>query len=245
MERRGESIPFENYRRCLMVEFVGTLALVMGGASTAVASYFFFPETMNPYYEHILIGVTVSIIVSLSILLFGKISGALINPAITVSYVIRKVMPRKLLVPYIAVQLIASVVAGVLLDFLYGSINSPTHFGSTMLKDGATPLTGTILEIVGTIFLTLAALFAAISLKDRYEKQALLVGLVLFVLTAVIGPFTGASFNPARSLGPALASMIFKNQYVYWIGPFAGAVLAAYIDEDVRVNLKVTVPANH
>jgi glycerol uptake facilitator-like aquaporin len=223
-------LPFENLKTSLALEFAGTFFLVFGAASTAVLSYYLV-SWMNPFVEHVLIAVTVGVVVSLSILLFGSKSGAIINPAITVSFALAGTMPRRYLVPYVAAQLLASLLAGVCLWILFHSLNSPTHLGSTKIQEGATPISGTILEIAGTVILSFAAIVAttASSLKENPRKQSLLVGLVIFFLTVVIGPFTGASFNPSRSLGPALASGFLRDQYVYLVGPLAGGILAAII----------------
>jgi glycerol uptake facilitator-like aquaporin len=77
--------------------------------------------------------------------------------------------------------------------------------------------------------LSAVALTASTRFKGGAKKQALLVGVTLFVLTVLIGPFTGASFNPSRSLGPTVASMYFENQYVYWVGPISGSMISAVI----------------
>jgi len=91
-----------------------------------------------------------------------------------------------------------------------------------------TTVEGVSLEIVGTFVLALSALSAGSFLKSP-AKQAALVGSTLFVLIMAIGPLTGASFNPARSIGPAMFSGYMTGQLVYWIGPFLGAGLAGLL----------------
>ena len=90
------------------------------------------------------------------------------------------------------------------------------------------------IEALGTFILAVSAL-AATAWISRAVLQALVVGCTLTVLILFIGPLTGAGFNPARSLGPALASGYFSNLYVYVIGPFVGALLAGLLFRQIHV----------
>jgi glycerol uptake facilitator-like aquaporin len=103
-----------------------------------------------------------------------------------------------------------------------------TSLGSTKLATGIDPALGIALEALGTFALALSALIAATRLK-KSQHQALFVGGTLAILILLIGPSTGASFNPARSLGPALAAGYLSNLSVYFVGPIAGALLAGLI----------------
>src|SRR5262249_37752725 len=101
------------------------------------------------------------------------------------------------------------------------------------------------LEIIGTFVLAISGLSASSFIRNPI-KQGTLVGATLFALILLIGPSTGASFNPARSLGPALFSgFFFYSQLVYWIGPIIGAIAAgltfAFVrgDHDKRTNLDI------
>ena len=222
-----KKLPYKDLPKSMLLESLGTLALVVLAASTAIGSYLL--KGMDPFKEHALIAVTVAIVVGLSTLLFGSVSGAHINPSVSLAHAISGVIPRRMLVPFFGGQIAAAVVSAAVLRVAFGSINSPTHFGLTKIQEGATPTTGLLLEIIGTFVLSCVALYSSMSLKGKPEKQAILSGVTIFVLTVLIGPFTGASFNPSRSLGPALASGIFENQVVYWVGPLTGAALAGSV----------------
>jgi len=87
-------------------------------------------------------------------------------------------------------------------------------------------LEGIALEAAGTFVLALVALIASSRIR-RAGTQALVVGAVLFLLILVLGPLTGAGFNPARSFGPALAAGFFDDLHVYILGPVAGGLSAA------------------
>ena len=209
-----------------MVEFIGTLALITLAASTSIFGHTILG--LDPYKSHILIGITVFIVVGLSTILFGEISGAHINPSISLSFLLSGQMPRKMFLPYIGAQLSAALISGIMLRLAFSSLNS-TDFGSTKIQEGATPLTGTFLEMLGTFFLAYVALMISTRFKGKPREQSLLGGATIFLLTLIIGPFTGASFSLARSLGPAIASMHYDYLYIYLIGPLAGSALAGIV----------------
>jgi glycerol uptake facilitator-like aquaporin len=102
----------------------------------------------------------------------------------------------------------------------------PADLGSTELAVGITPLYGILLEAIGTFLLCSAALTATFYVRQPI-RQAALVGGTLSILISFIGNLTGASFNPARTIGPALSSGHWSNIVVYLIGPLLGALLAA------------------
>src|SRR5205814_7685707 len=122
-----------------------------------------------------MIATTVSLTVATMIALLGRISGAHINPAITLSHAIAGLMPRKLFLLYILTQLLAAVVSGILLYLAFQSIPSPTHFGSTKIQEGANVPVGLLLETTGTFVLSNAALIASTRFKGRAGRQALVV----------------------------------------------------------------------
>jgi glycerol uptake facilitator-like aquaporin len=104
----------------------------------------------------------------------------------------------------------------------------PADLGSTELARGVNPLYGIVIEMIGTFVLCSAALTATFYVRKRL-MQAALVGGTLFFLILLFAPLTGASFNPARSIGPALWSWHWSGVYVYLIGPLIGAVFAALL----------------
>jgi MIP family channel proteins len=162
------------------------------------------------------------------ILLLGKRSGAHINPAITIAHGLAGRFKRELFIPYVAFQLVGALLAGLTLRVAFGPPGESIGLGSTRLAAGVTPIEGIVIEAAGTFVLALAALSAS-SLSKAPANQAILIGATLFVLIVLIGPVTGASFNPARSLGPSLFSGYFGSQFVYWVGPLVGAGCAGLL----------------
>jgi len=166
--------------------------------------------------------------VGLMILIFGRQSGSVINPAVTIAAASAKLLKRDLLIPYLIFQTIGGLLAGLTLKIVFTSANSATDLGSTKLATGLTPFVGISFEELGTFVLASSALIASTKLKKTHH-QALLVGLTLFTLIIFIGPLTGAGLNPARSLGPSVASGYFTSLYIYIIGPIIGALAAGLL----------------
>ncbi len=173
--------------------------------------------------------------VGTSIVLLGKHSGAHINPAVTVACSVSRRMPRSLLVPYVFFQIIGGLLAGLTLRRAFGSSDSITKLGSTQLAPSISPLIGTALETIGTLTLVLVILVTASRTRSA-KINGFIIGTTLFILILLIGPFTGASFNPARSLGPSIASGYLTNQLVYWIGPLSGGLIGASLFNMIQGN---------
>jgi glycerol uptake facilitator-like aquaporin len=201
---------------------VGTYLLVfLGPASVVVAPFVGF---QLPFEALTLVATVFGCTVASLILLLGRFSGAHINPAITVASGLAGGLKRQLIVPYLVFQIIGGLLAGLSLKVVFGSFSSFADLGSTKLAPGMTPVEGVALKMAGTIVLAFSVLYASTKVRGR-RWQATLVGATLLALIMLIGPLTGASFNPARSLGPSLFSGYFANQYVYWVGPFVCPIL--------------------
>lgn len=217
-----DSIFAASSRRQLLSEVLGTYLLVAIGPGTVVlVSASRLPSTVGL----LLVAFVFGAVVAGAIVALGWISGALINPAITLASATAGSISRRIVAPYIACQLLGALGAGLTLAVTFGALN-PASLGSTKLASGVSPVEGLALETLGTFILASSALIAGSILDGSSLAQASLVGSTLFILIVLIGPLTGASFNPARSLGPSLFSDYFKNQLIYYVGPVAGGVLA-------------------
>lgn len=181
----------------------------------------------------LIIALTFGGVVGFLIVLFGEHSGAVFNPAITLGASIAKSLRTKYFVPYVIFQISGGLIAGLTLRAMFVTLSSKSDLGSTKLALGLSPPVGIMIEAAGTFVLTTSALFASAKIKSR-RFQGLLVGSTLFFLILMIGPLTGAGFNPARSLGPSLASGYFQNLYVYIIGPLLGAAIAGLLFRRTR-----------
>ena len=209
---------------------LGTYLLVLiGPGSIIVASLL----SLSPVEALGLVAAAFGFTVATVILFLGRFSGAHINPAITVGSTLSGTFDRDLLLPYVSFQIAGGLLAGLSLRLVLGSLGPVASLGSTKLAAGVTPVQGVLLEIAGTFILTMSALTASSYVKTSF-RRAILVGGTLLVLILFIGPLTGASFNPARSLGPSLFSGYLDNQAAYYIGPVVGAAGAGLTFRRVR-----------
>jgi MIP family channel proteins len=217
-------IPCSKCKRECSAEFLGTYLLVLFGAGSVIVS-----SVIKGFGALVFVAGIFGGTVMLVILLLGKHSGAHINPAVTIAHAFARRTRNDLVLPYLCFQGLGAVVAALTLRmFFLNQTVFPADLGSTELARGVNPLYGVAIEATGTFLLCSAALTATFYLR-KPVGQAALVGGTLFLLILLFGPLTGASFNPARSIGPALWSWHWGGEYVYVIGPFIGAVLAALL----------------
>jgi glycerol uptake facilitator-like aquaporin len=208
-------------------EFLGTYLLVLlGSASVIVAARIF--GSANPVASTLFIASVFGGTVAFVVLTLGRASAALINPAVSVGHAAGRAIRPNRLIPYVGFQLLGGVLAGLTLRALFQTADVTGNLGSTSLAAGVHPIAGGLFEFAGTAILSFVTLVAS-KWAHGSGRQAALVGGTLFLLIALIGPLTGASFNPARSLGPSLASGFFDHQYVYWLGPIPGGLLAGLL----------------
>jgi aquaporin Z len=209
----------------LSAEFIGTFALIFIGAGAGALG---LGGVVGVAFAH---GLVVATFVSG----YGPISGCHINPAVTVSvWVARQISPRDAGL-YIVVQLLGGIAGGLLLRFVLGG--PETGLGATVLAENlaigdvsisVTPLAGLVLEIILTFFLANAVLNTAVAGRGG-DVAALAIGLTLTFCILMGGPLTGASLNPARTIGPAIATGIFSDIWLYIVGPVVGGILAGIL----------------
>jgi MIP family channel proteins len=210
----------QNLSTSLLAEFIGTFALIFIGAGAGALG------------DGGLVGVAFAhglVIVSFAYA-YGHISGTHINPAVTIGVWTAGKIDTGRAFSYIFFQLLGGVVAAYTLAWVLGSRSG--NLGATLLADGVTPAVGVVLEAILTFFLANVVLNAAVSGKAG-GHAGLAIGLTLTLAILMGGPLTGASLNPARSLGPAVATGNFANLWVYFVGPILGGVVAGLLYKGV------------
>ena len=165
---------------------------------------------------HLGVAAVFGLVVTAAIAAFAPISGAHINPAATFALMLAGQFPKERVLPYIVVQLLGAALAGFLLLLLFGMKG---NLGVTVPSGSV--VQAFVLETVFTFFLLLVALRSGLPW---------IVGGVVALEAAMGGPITGASMNPARSFGPALASGIWTAHWLYWAAPLLGATLAVAVN---------------
>ena len=201
----------------LIVEFIGTFALILIGGAAVVQS----TDTglVGIAFAH---GFTVMVM----IYAFGSISGAFINPAVTIGAFLIKAIELKEAFLYICAQLLGAICGAYILTIFFGSTD--INMGATHPSESVSLISAFVVELVLTFFLVNSVLHCAVDNKAG-KFAGLAIGSTLFVCILAGGPLTGASLNPARSFGPMVISGDFKFIILYFLGPIGGAILAALI----------------
>jgi len=169
---------------------------------------------------HLGIAMTFGFIVTAMIYTIGEISGAHINPAVSIAFWAAGVFSSKDLIPYIIAQLIGAVLASATLYFLFPSAGT---MGETLPT--GTAMQSFILEIILTFFLMFVIINVATGSKEQGMMAGLAIGLVVLLEAAFAGPICGASMNPARSIAPAIFAGNLTHLWLYIVGPIIGALL--------------------
>lgn len=157
------------------------------------------------------------------------ISGAHMNPAVTVALWATGHVKTFTAVGYIIAQLVGSVVAALFLKVVFVSASPQFFLGDTFLRSDVTPGIGILVEAILTFFLVWTVFATLVDKRADHGHGGLAVGFILAVAVMVGGYFTMGALNPARSFGPALVSSHWVNHFVYWVGPLIGALVAAFV----------------
>ncbi|MCB1058244.1 MAG: MIP family channel protein [Acidobacteria bacterium] len=207
-----------------LAEVLGTFALVVCGCGAIVVN------AQTGVLGHVGVALTFGLVVTVLVAATGHVSGAHLNPAVTLAFAVaRHFRPREIPI-YIASQLVgASAGAGALL----GLFGNQAALGSTVPQGSA--MQSFWLEILLSAVLMFAIIAVATDTRAVGETAALVIGATVAVDALWGGPISGASMNPARSFGPALLSGTWTHHWLYWIAPILGAILGAALYQLLRV----------
>jgi aquaporin Z len=207
--------------RRLFSELLGTFLLVLVGAGGGVVN----AATHGAIGRAA--GVTAPGLVVLGVILFmGTVSGAHLNPAVTLAFAARGDFPWRRVPGYIVTQLIAAAGACLVLKLLFGNIG---QLGLTQPGSGFTDLQAMAVELLLTVGLVCVILGTASSAQNVGPLSAIAVGGTIILAGLWSSPVSGASMNPARSFGPALVTGDWNAYWVYLAGPLLGAGVAVGI----------------
>jgi MIP family channel proteins len=212
------------WRRAL-TEALGTFMLVFAGCG-AIVTDAFTDGSLGP------VGVSLvfAFVITAAIYAGGHLSGAHYNPAVTVAFVAARHFPGREAAAYVAAQVAGATLAALLLAAAWP--DQPANLGATVPSIGVA--TALLYEAVMSAFLMFVITAVATDTRAVGAAAALAIGLTVGLDALFGGPLTGASMNPARSLGPALASGTWSDFWLYLVGPFAGATLGAFAYELIR-----------
>lgn len=202
--------------RCLAAEFLGSYALVFAGTGAIVID-----SVTGGVIGHAGIALTFGLVVMAMISAIGDVSGAHINPAVSIAFTAAGRFPVARLVPYVVVQIAGALAASGTLRLLFPDA---TTLGQT-LPHGSWQQSF-VLEVILTFFLMWVILHVSSGAAEKGIIAGTAIGSVVALEAMFAGPICGASMNPARSFGPAIVSGQLDTLWVYIVAPAVGALLA-------------------
>ena len=211
-------------------EAIGTFILVFAGTGAVV-----FGDITDGQVTPLGIGLVFGLVVMALIYTLGDVSGAHINPAVTIAFWAAGKFPGRQVVPYIVSQCAGATMASAVLRALFGLHK---NMGATLPIEGLV-YQCLILETILTFILMFVILNIATGSSEQGTIAGIVIGGVIALEATFAGPISGASMNPARSLGPALVSWNFSSLWIYLLGPTLGALLAVPAWRLVRLAKRV------
>ena len=197
-------------------EALGTFALVFCGTGAIIIN-----QESGGAITHMGIAFTFGLIVMVMIYALGPVSGAHLNPAVTIAFTIAKRFPAKEIFPFILSQTIGAFLASFALRMMFPGNDL---LGSTL--PAGSELQSFMLEVILTFFLMLVIIQVATGSKEQGMFAGLAIGSTVLLEAMFAGPVCGASMNPIRSLSPAVVSGHLEHLWIYLSAPMLGAALA-------------------
>jgi aquaporin Z len=205
-----------------VAEFIGTFFLIIIGTGAIIINNT-YPNALG----HLGISIAFGAVILVMIYTCGHVSGAHFNPAVTIAFSVWGKFDKKHIIPYIVSQILGAICGSLLLRSLFGNVynlgatlpNYPAGHGSST--------TAFVFEVIFTFCLMFVIMSVATDSKAEGSFAGIVIGLTVMMGAAVAGPISGGSFNPARSIGPALVSGNLNHIWIYILAPIVGAVLAS------------------
>ena len=208
--------------RHAVAEFIGIYALVFVGSAALIVSR--TGANVNLIEIALAHGLALAVMVTATM----RISGHL-NPAVTVGFLAARRITPMMAGVYVAAQLLGAMAAAYTLRSVFPvSEFVAARGGGQAVASGVSSGSAYLLEAIATFFLTFVVFGTAVD-PHAPKVGGLAIGLTVAADILAIGPLTGASMNPARSFGPAVASGVYEGQVIYWVGPILGSVAAALL----------------
>jgi MIP family channel proteins len=217
----------------VVAEVVGTFMLVFLGCGSIGVVVKLTGDTPAAIGDIIAVSITFGLAVSAAIYALGHVSGAHINPAITIALTAVRKFPVTAAGLYIVAQIVGAVLASLALWAIFGSSFRDAGLGGTEVGDGVSTGGAILSEAITTFILMIVVMGTATD--DRADSPAVGIG-VGFVVAALVfatAPISNSALNPARALGPMIVTGTFSDILVYIIGPVVGALAAAFLYEFV------------
>jgi aquaporin NIP len=220
------------FLRSLVAEAIGTFALVFSGAGAIMV------DAKTHALGHVGDAISFGLVIMVMIYADGHVSGAHFNPAVSFAFALTRHFPWPRAVAYWAAQVGGAVLAAAVLR---GSLGKIAHVGATL--PAGTQGQSFLWEVVLTFFLMFVIMAVATDARAVGEAAAIAIGATVGLDAMFGGPISGASMNPARSLGPAFVAGDLHALWLYVMAPILGAALGALAYQFVRGQTTQQVPA--
>jgi MIP family channel proteins len=226
----GSQIDTSHILGAAIAELVGTFVLVYGGTAVAVGAILARP-TAGPPYDSLAVALAFGLALAAVVAAVGHISGAHVNPAVTLGMAATKKFPWQFVPHYVGAQLVGAVLAALATWVTFGGAGarSEAKLAATYPAQGVGDLQALVVEIFITFILVFVVMAVATDDRAPAAIAPIAVGFALAVGVFIAGPVTGGSVNPARSLGPMVVAGDLSSVWLYILGPIIGGVLAALL----------------
>lgn len=204
-------------------ELIGAYALVTAGCGAIIVN------SQTSALGHIGIAFSFGISIMIMIAALGHISGGHFNPAVTIAFALTRHFPWKDVPFYVGGQILGAILASLTLQLLFGSA---VNLGVTLPAGSVEQSFG--LEVILTAFLMFVIISVATDTRAVGETAAIAIGATVTLDALWGGPISGASMNPARSIGPALVSGVWTDQWIYLLAPILGAIIGGFLYQVLR-----------
>ncbi|QPJ66317.1 MAG: aquaporin [Candidatus Nitrohelix vancouverensis] len=197
-------------------EYIATFCLVFAGTGAIIVN-----DLSGGQITHVGISLTFGLIVTAMIYAIGNVSGAHLNPAVTIAFMVSGRLAKNQVMPFVACQFLGALTASLFLKFIF-----PSHETLGLTAPHGPVYQSLILEFLLAFILMFVILNVSTGAKEKGIMAGVAVGSTIALEALFAGPITGASMNPARSLGPALASGQLEHLWIYLSAPVLGALAA-------------------
>jgi MIP family channel proteins len=225
----GSQIDASHMVGAAIAELVGTFILVFGGTAVAVAAILARP-TAGPAYDSLAVALAFGLALVAVVAAVGHVSGAHVNPAVTLGMAAAGKFPWNYTPVYIGAQLVGAVLGALATWLTFGGpARSEAKLAATYPAQGVGDLQAFLIEILITFILVFVVMAVATDERAPAAIAPIAVGFALAVGVFIAGPVTGGSVNPARSLGPMIVAGDLTSVWLYVLGPIIGGVLGALL----------------
>jgi MIP family channel proteins len=226
----GSQIDASHILGAAIAELVGTFVLVFGGTAVAVGAILARP-TAGAAYDSLAVALAFGLALAAVVAAIGHVSGAHVNPAVTLGMAATKKFPWNYVPHYVGAQLVGAVLATLATWITFGGAGArgEAKLAATYPAQGVGDLQAFVVEVLITFILVLVVMAVATDERAPAAIAPIAVGFALAVGVFIAGPVTGGSVNPARSLGPMLVAGDLTSVWLYILGPIIGGVFGALL----------------